>query len=310
MVSHPRVLGTYSGARIYPADSNWGGGPASPGVRFVWAGAGSVPALARSPDATGPGFVYASRVDLERLKSLLAGYDRGEVSREELLERLARLPFDNLVDARVDTHRGLRQGRPEVVLGLGKTADQIVRIVNSLEAAGSSALVTRVEPELARAVQAVLPDIVYQPGARLLVRRSGPVPVRGRGTVVVVTAGTADLPVAEEAALVLEFFGDKVERLYDVGVAGLHRLLASLDVLRSAEVAVVVAGMEGALPSVVGGLIARPVIAVPTSIGYGASFGGVTALLGMLNSCASNVTVVNIDNGFGAAYVASLVNSD
>ncbi len=255
-------------------------------------------------------FVYAFRVDVERLKGLLKGYDRGAVSRDELLEQLARLPFDDLGDARVDTHRALRQGRPEVVLGLGKTTDQIVRIVKSLDRAGGDVLVTRVEPEVACAVQAGLPGLAYHPEARLLIQRRGPAPVRGRGNVVVVTAGTADLPVAEEAALVLEFFGDKVERLYDVGVAGLHRLLASLDVLRGAEVAIVVAGMEGALPSVVGGLIARPVIAVPTSIGYGTSFGGVTALLGMLNSCASNVTVVNIDNGFGAAFVASLVNSD
>lgn len=249
-------------------------------------------------------------MDAERLKALLASYDRGELSREELLEQLARLPFDDLGDARVDTHRGLRQGRPEVVLGLGKTVDQIRRIMASLGRDGENVLVTRVEPDVAAALRTTEPELVYHREARLLVSRSAPVPARGRGSIVVVTAGTADLPVAEEAALVLELFGNKVERLYDVGVAGLHRLLASLDVLRRAEVAIVVAGMEGALPSVVGGLIARPVIAVPTSIGYGASFGGVTALLGMLNSCASNVTVVNIDNGFGAAFVASLMNGD
>ena len=249
-------------------------------------------------------------MDRDGLERLLESYDRGGISREELCERLAQLPFEDLGDARVDTHRALRQGRPEVILGLGKSPDQIVRIAKALAASGENVLVTRVEPAVAEAVRAALPGVVHHAEARLLTLRQAPIRPHGRGSVAVITAGTSDLPVAEEAALTLELFGDKVERLYDVGVAGLHRLLASIDVLRRAEVAVVVAGMEGALPSVVGGLVGRPVIAVPTSIGYGASFQGVAALLGMLNSCAANVTVVNIDNGFGAAFVASLINGD
>ncbi len=229
---------------------------------------------------------------------------------EAALEELAVLPFREAEDARLDTHRALRQGVPEVVLGLGKTVRQIVSIARTLRDAGTNVLVTRVEGDVATAVREEIPEAVYHPNARLLVLRSFPVAAAGRGTILVVSAGTADHTVAEEAALTAELLGHKVERLADVGVAGLHRLLASIDVVRSAEVLIVVAGMEGALPSVVGGLVDRPVIAVPTSIGYGASFGGIAALLGMLNSCASNVTVVNIDNGFGAAVVATLINRD
>jgi hypothetical protein len=247
-------------------------------------------------------------VDRRRLDQLLARLERGECSREEVLEQLARLPFRELGDARVDLHRALRAGLPEVVLGAGKTAEQIARIARVLLEEQGCALVTRVEPGLAAEVRARLPELEYHPVGRLLARRTGPPAEPGAGPVVVVSAGTADLPVAEEAALCAEFFGQKVERVHDAGVAGLHRLLASLDVLRSARVAIAVAGMEGALPSVVGGLIARPVIAVPTSVGYGASLGGVAALLAMLNSCASNVVAVNIDNGFGAAYAATLMN--
>jgi NCAIR mutase (PurE)-related protein len=249
-------------------------------------------------------------VDRRSLDQLLARLERGECSREEVLEQLARLPFRELGDARVDLHRALRAGLPEVVLGAGKTADQIARIARVLLDEQGCALVTRVEPGPAAEVRGRLPELEYHPIARLLSRRSGPPAEPGAGPVVVVSAGTADLPVAEEAALCAEFFGQKVERIHDAGVAGLHRLLASLDVLRSARVVIAVAGMEGALPSVVGGLIARPVIAVPTSVGYGASLGGVAALLAMLNSCASNVVAVNIDNGFGAAYAATLMNRD
>ena len=257
-------------------------------------------------------FSYALRVTREALQQLLESFQRGELSQDEVLEMLARLPFRELEDARVDTHRALRQGVPEVVLGLGKSTRQISAILRASQPADGHVLVTRVEAWGAREVSEQLgepPDLEYHESARALVLRRGPAPQGVRGPIAVVTAGTSDVPVAEEAALTAELCGNKVERLYDVGVAGLHRLLASLDVLRRANVLIVVAGMEGALPSVVGGLVDRPVIAVPTSIGYGASLGGLSALLGMLNSCASTVTVVNIDNGFGAGFVASRINA-
>jgi NCAIR mutase (PurE)-related protein len=247
-------------------------------------------------------------MDRDRLNALLDGFARGDLERDELVEMLARLPFQALGDARVDTHRTLRNGFPEVVLADGKTVEQIARIVRVLRDAGGDVLVTRVSAEQARALIAAVPGLEHLAAGRLLALRQTPLVPRGRGVIAVVSAGTSDLAVAEEAALVAEHFGNKVERVYDAGVAGLHRLLASLETLRGASVVIAVAGMEGALASVVGGLVAVPVIAVPTSIGYGASFGGVAALLAMLNSCAANVTVVNIDNGFGAAYVASLVN--
>ncbi len=244
----------------------------------------------------------------DRLRELLEGLRRGEVDVETALEDLARLPFVDTEHARVDTHRALRQGLPEVVFGLGKTAEQIVEVVRALGEAEQSVLVTRVDPAQADSVLAMLPGGDHDPLARLLWYGPAEVATLGKGTIAVVTAGTADLPVAAEAAAVAERFGNKVELLQDVGVAGLHRLLASHETLRAARVLIVVAGMEGALPSVVGGLVDKPVIAVPTSIGYGASLGGVTALLGMLTSCSSNVSVVNIDNGFGAAHVATLIN--
>ncbi len=212
-------------------------------------------------------------------------------------------------DARVDTHRALRQGLPEVVYAPGKSADQISAIAAALRDAGQDLLVTRVDPELARALRLAIDGAVYDERARLLWLGPEQVPVVGRGTIAVVCAGTADVPVAAEALGVARRFGNQVEALFDVGVAGLHRLLASSEVLRSARVLVVVAGMEGALPSVVGGLVDRPVIAVPTSVGYGASFGGLAALFAMLNSCGSGLTVVNIDNGFGAGYAASQINA-
>ncbi|MCH2185141.1 nickel pincer cofactor biosynthesis protein LarB, partial [Myxococcota bacterium] len=221
---------------------------------------------------------------------------------------LAWLPFVDTVDARVDTHRAIRQGIPEVVFGQGKTSGQIVEIVEALREADQDVLITRIQPESAQAVQASIPNGTYEAQARILHYGRERVENVGKGTVGVICAGTADLPVATEAVVVAERFGNRVELLKDVGVAGLHRLLASLDFLREARVLIVVAGMEGALPSVVAGLVDKPVIAVPTSVGYGAALGGVTALLGMLTSCASNVTVVNIDNGFGAAHVATLIN--
>jgi pyridinium-3,5-biscarboxylic acid mononucleotide synthase len=247
-------------------------------------------------------------VDRERLRSLLLAVQRGEVGAEEALEALARLPFVDTPSARVDTHRALRQGIPEVIFAPGKTPAQIVEIASALRAEGQPVLATRVAPEVAREVLGALSWGEYDAGARLLWFGPDEVPILGKGLIAVIAAGTADLPVAHEAAGVAQRFGNKVELLADVGVAGLHRLLASNALLRSARVLIVVAGMEGALPSVVGGLVDKPVIAVPTSVGYGASFRGVAALLGMLTSCASNVAVVNIDNGFGAATVATLIN--
>jgi NCAIR mutase (PurE)-related protein len=227
---------------------------------------------------------------------------------EGALEELVNLPFVDTPHARVDTHRALRIGLPEVVFGPGKTAEQIAEIVRVLLGEGQNVLATRVETGEAEAVLREVPGGEYDPAARLLWYGPTEVPIVGKGTVAVVAAGTSDSPVSLEAAGVARRFGNRVETLFDVGVAGLHRLLASSEVLRASRVLIVVAGMEGALPSVVGGLVDKPVIAVPTSVGYGASFQGISALLGMLTSCASNVAVVNIDNGFGAAYVATLIN--
>jgi NCAIR mutase (PurE)-related protein len=244
----------------------------------------------------------------ESVRELLDAVRRGDTETEEALERLAQPPFVEVPDARVDTHRALRVGLPEVVYAPGKTPAQIVDIARTLLRAQQDVLATRVEPELADAVVSKLGHGEYDPQARTLWLGPAEVPLLGKGTIGIVSAGTADAPVAAEAARVAGYFGNKVDRLQDVGVAGLHRLLGSSETLRGARVLIVVAGMEGALPSVVGGLVDKPVIAVPTSVGYGASFGGVAALLSMLTSCASNVTVVNIDNGFGAAYVATLIN--
>jgi hypothetical protein len=224
-----------------------------------------------------------------------------------ILEALRAQPFEDLGFARVDHHRSLRQGFPEVILGLGKTPAQIAAISAEIASRGSTLLVTRATPAAFEAVLERLPDAIYYVDANIIALPQADV-ARGKGTIVIAAAGTADLPVAEEAARTAELMGNDVCRLYDVGVAGLHRLLGERARLASAQVIIVVAGMEGALPSVVSGLVSVPVIAVPTSIGYGASFGGVAALLGMLNSCASGVAVVNIDNGFGAANIASLIN--
>jgi NCAIR mutase (PurE)-related protein len=209
--------------------------------------------------------------------------------------------------AQVDTHRALRQGFPEVIYGAGKTPEQVVKIAGKLLEHESGVLVTRVTPEHARALRRRFKKAVYHELARCVTLESRPLAKRP-GTIAVICAGTSDLPVAEEAAVTAEIMGNHVERIQDAGVAGIHRILSRLETLQTANVLVVVAGMEGALPSVVAGLVSRPVIAVPTSIGYGASFGGVAALLGMLNSCGSGVTVVNIDNGFGAGYAASQIN--
>ncbi len=247
-------------------------------------------------------------MDRDRLRALLLAVQKGELDTEGAIEELARLPFVETPHARVDTHRALRQGLPEVIFGPGKTAEQIVGIVRVLLGEEQTVLATRVEAEMAEAVLRELPEGEYDAAARLLWYGPAEVPIVGKGTIAVVAAGTSDSPVSLEAAGVATRFGNQVETLFDVGVAGLHRLLASSDTLRRARVLIVVAGMEGALPSVVGGMVDKPVIAVPTSVGYGASFHGISALLGMLTSCASNVAVVNIDNGFGAAHVATLIN--
>ncbi len=245
---------------------------------------------------------------LAETRALLERLRRGEVEVDAVVRRLQAAPFADLGFARVDTHRALRQGFPEVVFGAGKTPEQVLGIAGRLYAHHRRVLVTRVTPEQARAVRRRFRAAVHHPLARCLTLAETPLPPRP-GYLAVLCAGTSDLPVAEEAAVTAEFMGNRVERLYDVGVAGLHRLLDRLELVQGAQVLVVVAGMEGALPSVVAGLVARPVIAVPTSVGYGASFGGVAALLGMLNSCGSGVTVVNIDNGFGAGYAASQINA-
>jgi NCAIR mutase (PurE)-related protein len=245
------------------------------------------------------------------LHSLLAEVGSGivtpEAARDRILQFLRQAPFEDLGFARVDHHRAVRQGCPEVVFGPGKTPNQIAAIAERIVAAGHSLLVTRTDRAAFDAVSARIAEAKFHELARTITLPLGELPA-GRGTILVAAAGTADLPVAEEAAISAELMGNTVDRLYDVGVAGLHRLLAEHSRLISARVVIVVAGMEGALPSVVGGLVAAPVIAVPTSVGYGASFGGITALLAMLNSCASGVSVVNIDNGFGAAAIASAIN--
>jgi len=244
----------------------------------------------------------------DRILSLLEEVQSGMLAADAALEHFARFPFVDTENARIDTHRSLRQGNPEVVFGPGKSVAQIVEVVRAIAEGGESVLVTRVEADVAAGVRAAIPEIEYEEVGRLLWLGPAEVPVVGKGTIVIVTAGTSDLPVAAEAFGVAQRFGNDVELLQDVGVAGIHRLLASMEKLRDARVLIVVAGMEGALPSVVGGLVDKPVIAVPTSVGYGASFSGLAALLGMLTSCASNVTCVNIDNGFGAANVATLIN--
>jgi NCAIR mutase (PurE)-related protein len=246
-----------------------------------------------------------------QLRALLAEVASGTLdpnaAERALLTELRARPFEDLGFARIDHHRAIRNGFPEVVLGLGKTPAQIAAIAREIIGRGSTLLVTRANDAAYEAVRGVAPTATYYADAGIIALRQKDV-TPGKGTILIVAAGTSDLPVAEEAAHTAELMGNTVDRLYDVGVAGLHRLLGERSRLDDARVIVVVAGMEGALPSVVSGLVGVPVIAVPTSVGYGASFGGLAALLGMLNSCASGVSVVNIDNGFGAANIASLIN--
>jgi pyridinium-3,5-biscarboxylic acid mononucleotide synthase len=249
-----------------------------------------------------------TRQELARLLTRVqSGQDTPEAAHERILQYLRQAPFEDIGFARVDHQRRTRQGFPEVVFAPGKTAEQIAAIAERIVSAGHALLVTRTDASAFAAVSAKVPDAVFAPLARTITRAAGETPP-GKGTILVAAAGTADLPVAEEAAVCAAIMGNVVDRLFDVGVAGLHRLLAEHARLIAARVVIVVAGMEGALPSVVGGLVDVPVIAVPTSVGYGASFGGLAALLGMLNSCAPGVSVVNIDNGYGAAAIASAIN--
>jgi len=245
---------------------------------------------------------------MQKIEKILEDFKEDKIALADVLTFLRKLPYENLSFARIDHHRGLRRGFPEVVYGESKTADEITAIVQAMKAFGSNILVTRVDARKAGEVARAVDGMAYHPVARILSYRQDESEESRGGTIQVLCAGSSDAPVAEEAAVTAEFMGNKVRRFFDVGVAGLHRLLDIWDELRTGSVYVVVAGMEGALPSVIGGLVERPVIAVPTSIGYGASFGGLAALLGMLNTCAPGVAVVNIDNGFGAGYLAGIIN--
>ena len=246
-------------------------------------------------------------MNAEAIRKIFEEVREGKLLPDEAVQRLRHLPFEDLGFAKVDHHRALRAGMPEVILGEGKTPAQVAQIFSRLAKHGGNILATRTNPQQFAAVKKKAPKAEYRELARAVVLRRERKKY-GKGIIAVVSAGTSDIPVAEEAVVTAELMGNDVERLYDVGVAGIHRLLANRGALTRARVVVVCAGMEGALPSVVGGLIGVPVIAVPTSVGYGAAFKGLAALLGMMNSCASNVSVVNIDNGFGAGYVASLIN--
>ena len=248
-------------------------------------------------------------MDQENLRSLLEQVKLGAVDIDGALDRLRHLPFEDLGFAKIDHHRALRHGMPEVIFGLGKTPEQILAIAQKLLDRSSNLLITRATPIAAEKVMAAIAGAEHFPASGTI-RVWRDKKTSGRGKIAIVCAGTSDIPVAEEASVTAEVMGNQVFSIYDVGVAGIHRLMQNRERLMEAKVIVVCAGMEGALPSAVGGLVSVPVIAVPTSIGYGASFNGLAALLGMLNSCASNVTVVNIDNGFGAGYVASLINRE
>jgi NCAIR mutase (PurE)-related protein len=241
------------------------------------------------------------------IRNLLKQLEAGDLSVEQALSRLSELPFKDLGHSKVDNHRELRTGYPEVVFCQGKTPEQVCSIMEYMATQKANILGTRANREVYEAVKKILPKAVYNEPGRTITLKQNRVELT-KTYIAVLTAGTSDMPVAEEASVTAEFFGNRVKRFSDVGVAGIHRLYSKLDEIRKARVIIVIAGMEGALPSIVGGLVDKPIIAVPTSVGYGASFNGLSALLGMLTSCASGVTVVNIDNGFGAAYTASMIN--
>ena len=248
-----------------------------------------------------------NKMDLTGLKALLRSVAAGQLPIEAAAERIAALPYEDIGYAHVDHHRAIRKGIPEVIFGQGKSAEQIAGIMEKMIPQGHVVLVSRLAPSKAERLCARFPEAVYHPDARMLALGKRP-PARKNALILILSAGTSDIPVAAEAAVTAEYLGNEVKTVYDVGVAGIHRLFAHKPLIDRARVLVVVAGMEGALPSVVAGLVAKPVIAVPTSIGYGTSLGGLTALFGMLNSCSANVAVVNIDNGFGAGYLAAVIN--
>ncbi|MBW1695497.1 MAG: nickel pincer cofactor biosynthesis protein LarB [Deltaproteobacteria bacterium] len=249
-------------------------------------------------------------MDIESLRALLQSVASGKTSVETATKRLVNLSSEDIEYAHIDHHRSLRKGFPEVIFGQGKSTDQIVGIMEKIMVQENVVLVTRIDPHKGQQVLRRFPDAVFHEDAKMVVWKKHDIPVQGRGIILVVSAGTSDIPVAKEALITAEVMGNVVKSVFDVGVSGIHRLFRHKQLIDEASVLIVVAGMEGALPSVVAGMVSRPVIAVPTSIGYGVSFGGMTALFSMLNSCSSNVAVVNIDNGFGAGYIASIINRD
>ncbi len=247
-------------------------------------------------------------MDIESLNQILGNVAAGKMTVQDAAQKLKHLSFEDLDYAHIDHHRSLRKGFPEVIFGQEKTADQIIGIMDKMLLQEKVVLVTRIDSKNADRVVSRFPEAVYHQDAKMVIWKKHKIPLQGKGTIVVISAGTADIPVAKEAFLTAQVMGNHVESVFDVGVAGIHRLFNHKILIDQASVLVVVAGMEGALPSVVAGMVSRPVIAVPTSVGYGVSFGGLTALFAMLNSCSSNVAVVNIDNGFGAGYMASIIN--
>ena len=247
-------------------------------------------------------------MDMESLNQILSDVAAGQISVKDASKKLMHLPYEDIAYAHIDHHCSLRKGFPEVIFGQGKTADQIIGIMDKMLLQEKVVLITRIEADQANQIVSHFPDALYHREARMVVWKKHDVSIKGKGTILVISAGTSDIPVAKEAYLTASIMGNQVESIFDVGVAGIHRLLDHRDIITKASVLVVVAGMEGALPSVVAGIVSRPVIAVPTSVGYGVSFNGLTALFAMLNSCSSNVAVVNIDNGFGAGYMASMIN--
>jgi NCAIR mutase (PurE)-related protein len=247
-------------------------------------------------------------MDKNLLLKLLESVAEGRVSADDGAEKLQHMAFQDITYAHIDHHRSLRKGFPEVIYGEGKTADQIAGIMEKMMDQENIILVTRANPQKAKIVLSRFPQAVYHADARMIVMELNPVPAQGRGLILIISAGTSDIPVAQEAFLTARAMGNEVDTIFDVGVSGIHRLLNHQELIDQAAVLIVVAGMEGALPSVVAGMVDRPVIAVPTSIGYGVNLGGLTALFAMLNSCSSNVAVVNIDNGFGAGYMAAMIN--
>ena len=244
----------------------------------------------------------------DKLQKILESVSKGQASVQAAAQELSQYHTEDINFANIDHHRSLRKGFPEVIFGEGKTAEQIIGIMERMITQESIVIATRINQEKSAQITARFSSAVYHDDARMIVLEKSALPKKGRGFILVISAGTSDIPVAREAILTADAMGNAVESLFDVGVAGIHRLFSHIKQIQSASVLIVVAGMEGALPSVVAGLVSKPVIAVPTSVGYGASFNGISALLGMLNSCSSNVSVVNIDNGFGAGYVASCIN--